>query len=88
MALNMARAGTQLVVWNRSPDRCEPLRAAGASVAPSVAEVFAQTGIVILMLVDEAATASSRRVDSERFVDDCGILKLGTVYRSSHPMRG
>lgn len=56
MALNLARAGTQLVVWNRSPERCEPLRAAGASVAASVADVFAQAGVVILMLIDEAAT--------------------------------
>jgi 3-hydroxyisobutyrate dehydrogenase len=55
MALNLARAGTRLVVWNRSPDRCEPLRAAGARVAANVAEVFAQTGTVILMLVNEEA---------------------------------
>lgn len=56
MALNLVRAGTRLVVWNRSPDRCEPLRVAGSSVAASVADVFAQVGIVILMLVNEAAT--------------------------------
>jgi 3-hydroxyisobutyrate dehydrogenase len=52
MALNLARAGTPLVVWNRSPARCEPLRAAGAAVVASVAE------IVILMLVDAAAANS------------------------------
>ncbi len=56
LALNLASAGTRLVVWNRSPDRCEPLRAIGASVAASVAEVFAQTGVVILMPVDKTAT--------------------------------
>lgn len=56
MALNLARAGTRLVVWNRSPERCEPLRAAGAAVADSVAAVFAQADTVILMLVNEAAT--------------------------------
>jgi len=33
-------------------------------------------------------TASSRRVASERFFDDCGILNLGTVHRSLHPTRG
>ncbi len=27
MALNLAAAGTRLVVWNRSADRCEPLLA-------------------------------------------------------------
>lgn len=55
MALNLARAGTALVVWNRSPDKSEPLRAAGASVATSPAEVFRRARVVILMLVDGAA---------------------------------
>ena len=40
MALNLARAGTRLVVWNRSPERSAPLAAAGARVAATVAEVF------------------------------------------------
>lgn len=35
MALNLARAGTPLLVWNRTPHRAEPLRAAGATVAGS-----------------------------------------------------
>lgn len=55
MALHLARAGTPLVVWNRSSARCEPLRAAGAEVAAGPAEVFDRAGTVILMLADEAA---------------------------------
>ncbi|NPD14959.1 NAD(P)-dependent oxidoreductase [Xinfangfangia sp. D13-10-4-6] len=58
MALNLARAGTPLIVWNRSPEAVEPLRVAGAAVAGSVAEVFACARIVILMLVNEAALDS------------------------------
>ncbi|WP_151476233.1 NAD(P)-dependent oxidoreductase [Streptomyces albicerus] len=55
MALNLARAGTPLVVWNRTPARCAPLRAAGAEVAASPAEVFDRADAVILMLADETA---------------------------------
>ncbi|MFJ2002523.1 NAD(P)-dependent oxidoreductase [Streptomyces chartreusis] len=55
MALNLTRAGTPLVVWNRSTDRCAPLRAAGAEIAASPAEVFARADTVILMLADETA---------------------------------
>ncbi len=55
MSLNLARAGTPLVVWNRTPAGCEPLRAAGAEVAASPAEVFERADIVILMLADETA---------------------------------
>ncbi|MEU7886507.1 NAD(P)-dependent oxidoreductase [Microbispora bryophytorum] len=55
MALNLVRAGTPLVVWNRTAARSEPLRAAGAEVAGSAAEVFRRARVVILMLADEAA---------------------------------
>ncbi|MFJ4626556.1 NAD(P)-dependent oxidoreductase [Streptomyces sp. NPDC088847] len=56
MALNLARAGTPLVVWNRTPSRCEPLSAAGAEVAADPAEVFGRAAdIVFLMLADETA---------------------------------
>lgn len=55
MALNLARAGTALIVWNRSADKSEPLRAVGASVATSSAEIFRKARVVILMLADGAA---------------------------------
>lgn len=56
MALNLAAAGARLVVWNRSAAACEPLRAAGAVVAASPHDVFAQAQTVLIMLIDEAAT--------------------------------
>ncbi|MBW8796137.1 MAG: NAD(P)-dependent oxidoreductase [Streptomyces sp.] len=56
MALNLARAGTPLVVWNRTPERAEALRAAGARVAAIVEEVFARARVVFVMLVDETVT--------------------------------
>src|SRR5258706_13249148 len=52
MALNLARAGTQLIVWNRSADRSESLRAAGSIVATNPVEIFKRTRVVFLMLVD------------------------------------
>ncbi|MFE9613905.1 NAD(P)-dependent oxidoreductase [Streptomyces sp. NPDC006012] len=55
MALRLAVAGTPLVVWNRSTGRTEPLRAAGAEVAPDPEGVFARSDVVILMLADDTA---------------------------------
>ncbi|KOV61989.1 NAD(P)-dependent oxidoreductase [Streptomyces sp. MMG1121] len=55
MALRLASAGTALVVWNRTPERAAPLRAAGAEVAAEADEVFARAEVVVLMLADEAA---------------------------------
>jgi 3-hydroxyisobutyrate dehydrogenase len=55
MALNLVRAGVKLVVRNRSPAGRDALKAAGASVAENVEEVFQRTRIVFLMLYDGAA---------------------------------
>jgi 3-hydroxyisobutyrate dehydrogenase len=55
MALRMAKAGTPLLVWNRSSLKCDIVAEAGAVVANEPAEVFARCQIVILMLVDGAA---------------------------------
>jgi 3-hydroxyisobutyrate dehydrogenase len=55
MALNLARAGRELIVWNRTAARSEPLRAAGARVAGSAAEVFRAADVVILMLATSDA---------------------------------
>lgn len=56
LALNLARAGQSLMVWNRTLSKCEPLRAAGAEVAQNAGAVFLGARVVILMLVDAAAT--------------------------------
>ena len=53
MALNLARAGTVLAVWDRSEDKTEVLRAAGATVAASPAQVFQRARLVFVMLKDD-----------------------------------
>jgi len=55
MALNLVRAGTPLVVWNRTAARTAPLAAASASVATDAAEVFDRCRVVVLMLADGVA---------------------------------
>ncbi|MFG3249485.1 NAD(P)-dependent oxidoreductase [Streptomyces sp. NPDC048187] len=55
MALRLARAGTPLLVFNRTPARAAPLRAAGAEVAGDPAEVFRRADPVVLMLADGPA---------------------------------
>lgn len=55
MAANFARAGYPLTVYNRSPEKCEPLKALGATVAASPAEVAQASDVVITMLSDAQA---------------------------------
>lgn len=59
MALNLRKAGTPLVVWSRTKDKCAPLREAGAQVAESAADVFSKARVVILMLANGDAIDSA-----------------------------
>jgi 3-hydroxyisobutyrate dehydrogenase-like beta-hydroxyacid dehydrogenase len=47
--------GHYVVVWNRTPDRCGPVVAAGAHQAPSPGEAAAEADAVLVVLADDAA---------------------------------
>ncbi|HXR98165.1 MAG TPA: NAD(P)-dependent oxidoreductase [Terriglobales bacterium] len=55
MALSLVKAGTRLLVWNRTPAKAEILAAAGAEVARAAGDVFARAATVFLMLTDGGA---------------------------------
>ena len=55
MAKNLLKAGFNVTVWNRSPEKCEELAALGAAVAAAPAEVTSSCAITIAMLADPAA---------------------------------
>jgi 3-hydroxyisobutyrate dehydrogenase len=69
MALNLARVGIDLVVWNRSPARTEPLRAAGARVADTVDEVFGTARTVFVMLRNDTVTDAVLRRGTPSFAE-------------------
>ena len=82
MALNLARAGRPLVVWNRTADKCRELGAAGACIAGSATEVFEQAGIVLLMLTDGAAIDAVLGRGTAQFSDRVAqhtIVHMGTT---------
>lgn len=55
MARNVLAAGFPLTVFNRTPERCEPLAAAGATVATTPRELAAASDLVVTMVADAAA---------------------------------
>ncbi|YAV71729.1 NAD(P)-dependent oxidoreductase [Saccharothrix isguenensis] len=82
MALNLARSGRPLVVWNRSPHRAEPLRDAGARVAATPADVFSSAEVAILMLSDEAAVDAVLDRGTHHFADHVRgrtVVNMGTT---------
>jgi 3-hydroxyisobutyrate dehydrogenase len=82
MALNLAKAGTRLIVWNRTLERTDPLRTAGAVVASTIDDVFARTRIVIFMLVNETVTDSVLGRGTQRFAElvyDHVVVSMGST---------
>jgi 3-hydroxyisobutyrate dehydrogenase len=81
MAANLVRAGTPLVVWNRTAAKSEALRRAGATVAASPAEVFERARVVILMLAEEATDAALARGTPafDTMVAQHTIVHMGTT---------
>ncbi|WP_296664891.1 NAD(P)-dependent oxidoreductase [Demequina sp.] len=61
MARNLARAGHQVRVWNRTPATAAALVADGASVASTAAEAVVGADAVITMLHDAAAVTDVMR---------------------------
>jgi len=62
MARNIARAGLNLRVWNRSREKAEPLAKDGAVVTDTPAEAAEGATIVLTMLADADAVISGTRL--------------------------
>ncbi|WP_433506665.1 NAD(P)-dependent oxidoreductase [Pseudonocardia halophobica] len=85
MAVRLARAGHELVVWNRTAARAEPVVAAGARLAATPAEVLAGAEVVLVMLADEAAVDAVLERGTPAFarlVAGRTIVHTGTVSAS------
>jgi 3-hydroxyisobutyrate dehydrogenase-like beta-hydroxyacid dehydrogenase len=52
MSQNLVKAGHQVTVWNRTPAKCEPAKAAGAKVADSLPEL-ARSGDTVFICVSD-----------------------------------
>src|SRR4029434_8860783 len=55
MARNLVKAGHDLIVYNRTRSRAEPLASLGARIAETPAEAAADREALITMLADDAA---------------------------------
>lgn len=82
MALNLLSAGTDLIVWNRSPESAETLRAAGAEVAAGIDELFRKSQVVILMLATDAVIDAVLERDTPAFAERVAehvVIHMGTT---------
>lgn len=79
MAGRLLEAGFELTAWNRTPERCEPLVAAGAGHAATLAELAREADVVITMLVDDAAVRESCAQLIEAAAAGTVIVDMSTV---------
>lgn len=82
MALNLLRRHGELVVWNRTREKMQPLLDAGAHVAGSLDEVFQQVKTVFLMLENEAAIDAVLGREGDAFAKRAAghlIVHMGTT---------
>lgn len=77
IARNLLRAGFDVRAWNRTRDRAEPLVEDGATVCDSAAEAARGAEIVLTMLTDADATAST--IGDVAFDDGAIWVQMATV---------
>lgn len=80
MAQKLLEAGIQVIAYNRTPEKLEPLKAAGAQVVTHSYQAINSADIVILMLSNAAAIYSVLLSDrSWRTVAGRTVIQMGTI---------
>ncbi|MGZ6804399.1 MAG: NAD(P)-dependent oxidoreductase [Nocardioidaceae bacterium] len=79
MARNIAGAGLELRVWNRSTDKAAPLADAGATVAATPAEAVEGADVVVTMLFDTDSVTATMREAAPGLSADAVWLQMATV---------
>jgi 3-hydroxyisobutyrate dehydrogenase len=82
MARNLLEAGHELAVWNRSPEKVDPLVGAGARRAESPAEAASGTRATILMVTNAEATQEvlfGEKGVVQELPAGAAVINMGTI---------
>lgn len=79
MARSLARAGEQVTVWNRTPDKALPLADAGARVAVELADAVSGAQVVLTMLFDTDAVEGVMTQALPAMSEDAVWVQCSTV---------
>ena len=85
IALNLVRAGTDLVVWNRSEPARDAVRTVGARVAETPGQVFGEAEVVFMMLANGEVIDAVLERGTPRFgelVRGRTVVHMGTTAAS------
>ncbi|MBS2535751.1 NAD(P)-dependent oxidoreductase [Catenulispora sp. NF23] len=79
MAVRLVRAGYDVVVWNRTAARAEPLTTLGATAAATPAEAVAGAEVVVTMLSDPAAVTAVAEAVAPALRPDAVLVEMSTI---------
>lgn len=80
LAEALLTSGHRVTVWNRTASKCDPLSAAGASVAASVSKAAAAAKVIIVCVTDHNAAMSLLQADDiASALRGRLLVQLGTV---------
>jgi 3-hydroxyisobutyrate dehydrogenase len=80
MAQRLIAAEIPLVAYNRTPEKLEPLRSAGAEITDTVAEFVQQSKTIITMLTNGSAIQETLLSDEVRsHLTDRTVIQMGTI---------
>ncbi|MBE9145125.1 NAD(P)-dependent oxidoreductase [Planktothrix mougeotii] len=80
MAQRLLEAGYQLIVYNRTTSKVEPLREAGATVAGTPQGLIATSDCILLMLTNQDAIESVLfRSEFQSFLSGKTVISMGTI---------
>src|SRR6476620_12513915 len=88
MARNLLKAGLQVRVWNRTPDKARVLAAEGADLAETAADAVREAAFVITMLTDAAAVLAVMGQAAASVPDDAVWLQTSMVGRDVERVDG
>lgn len=80
MAARLVQTGFNVCVYNRTIEKCEPLRAMGASVAKTPAEAVSGAGIIFTMLADDKALSETMNKETFKSISPDAIhVSMSTI---------
>src|SRR5258705_900191 len=88
MARNLLKAGFQVRVWNRTPDKARVLAAEGADLAETPADAVREAAFVITMLTDAAAVLTVMGQAAESVPDGAVWLQTSMVGKDLERVAG
>ena len=77
MARNLLKAGFQVRVWNRTPEKARALATEGADLAETPADAVREAAFLITMLIDGAAVLAVMGQAAESVPQDAVWLQTG-----------